>query len=68
MCNIKNTSSNNPFKLNNKKWTALSVVYNVIKLFENAYYYLLVNDNIIYYTMKKYFTDKNVAGIQWIFR
>lgn len=44
------------------KWTALSVVYDVIKLFENAYYYLLVNNYTFYYTMKKYFTDKSVAG------
>jgi hypothetical protein len=49
MCNIKNTSSNNPFKINNKKWTALSVGY-VIELFENAYYCLLVNKCTAYYT------------------
>jgi len=68
MRNIKNTSSNNPFKLKNMKWTALSVVYDVIKLFESAYYYLLVNNYTFYYTMKKYFTDKSVGGIKWIFR
>jgi len=34
----------------------------VIKLFENAYYYLLVNNYTFYYTMKKDFTGKSVAG------
>ena len=68
MRNIKNTSSNNPFKLKNMKWAALSVVYDVIKLYENAYNYLLLNNYTFYCTMTKYFTDKSVVCIKWILR
>jgi len=47
------------------KWTALSVVYDVNKLFEKC---LLLSageqlyNYTFYYTMKKYFTHTSVAG------